>query len=136
MDPNANIAEQVKLAREMVTDNDGESIDTGDAVRLAELVIALDEWRSKGGFEPAAAPASADATKWNFWLPDSDRSTGWTNHGYVLQFVCAGYGDTPDAAWESAKRAEVDGLGVPEGFHLPDTVVAIREGAEWPLEVT
>jgi hypothetical protein len=33
-------------------DEDSEHIDTGDAVRLAELAQALDEWLSKGGFPP------------------------------------------------------------------------------------
>lgn len=69
-------------------------------------------------------------TQWNFWLPDEDRSSGWTNHCYVLQFVCAGLGDTPAEAWESAKRGEVPDLAFPEGFHLPDNVIAIREDAE------
>jgi hypothetical protein len=35
---------------------------------------------------------------WNFWLPDADRSTGWTNHGYALRLVCHGYGATPGDA--------------------------------------
>jgi hypothetical protein len=52
MDPDANMAEQLEIAREMVTDNDSESIDTGDAVRLAVLVLELHEWRTKGGFAP------------------------------------------------------------------------------------
>lgn len=42
---------------------------------------------------------------WNFWLPDADRSTGWTNHGYVLQLVCHGYGTTPAEAWKTRDRA-------------------------------
>jgi hypothetical protein len=99
MDPNANIAEQVQLAHTILrVEFDADEV----TARLAELVLALDEWRSKGGFAPAAAPASTDETdetKWNFWLPDSDRSCGWTNHGYVLQFVCAGNGATPEEAW-------------------------------------
>jgi hypothetical protein len=77
-----------------------------------------------------------DAPLWNFWLPDSDRSTGWTNHGYVLQFVCAGRGDTPEEAWASAKRGEIPDLSVPEDFLLPDTVVAIRKDAERPFEAS
>jgi hypothetical protein len=135
MDPNANIAEQVQLAHTILrVEFDADEV----TARLAELVLALDEWRSKGGFAPAAAPASTDETdetKWNFWLPDSDRSCGWTNHGYVLQFVCAGNGATPEEAWQSAKRGEIADLGVPEDFLLPDSVVAIREDAERPLEV-
>jgi hypothetical protein len=146
MDPNANVREQLELARQIfdwlatyqVPGIGDQAIGTHDAqnvARLAELVLALDEWRSKGGFAPAAAPASTDETKWNFWLPDSDRSCGWTNHGYVLQFVCAGNGATPEEAWQSAKRGELANLGVPEEFLMPDSVVAIREDAERPLEV-
>jgi hypothetical protein len=71
MDPNANVAEQVKLAREITehprtvethSDDPGERYSlVHSAERLAELVLALDEWRGKGGFAPAAAPASVDA---------------------------------------------------------------------------
>jgi hypothetical protein len=81
-------------------------------------------------------PDSTDATAWNFWLPDEDRSSGWSNHCYVLQFVCAGKGATPEEAWESAKRGEIADLAFPAGaFHLPDTVVAIRADAEHNMEV-
>lgn len=68
---------------------------------------------------------------WNFWLPDEDRSTGWTSHGYVLQFVCQGYGSSPAAAWEDA----VDRGKIPDDLALPDRVVAIREDAERELVV-
>lgn len=50
MDPNANLAEQRRIVANMV---DGHITDE-DALRLAELVIALDEWISKGGFLPSA----------------------------------------------------------------------------------
>lgn len=59
MDPSANLREQLKLARRLV---DGEEPDDNpvavgayavDAARLAELVIALDEWIKGGGFLPA-----------------------------------------------------------------------------------
>jgi len=46
VDPNANLAEQLELARELVDD------ENPDAARLAELVIALDEWIARGGFLP------------------------------------------------------------------------------------
>ena len=50
MDPNANLAEQIELAQMIV---DGSVHDHRDAAdRLAELVLALDEWRRKGGFDP------------------------------------------------------------------------------------
>jgi hypothetical protein len=72
----------------------------------------------------------SDQTVWNFYLPDEDRSTGWTNHGYVLQFVCAGRGETPADAWASAKRNEIPDMGVPEDFLLPEIVTAIRASDE------
>ena len=53
MDPDANLEEQLALAH-AIADDDGESEDgfADDATRLAELVIALDEWIAKGGFLP------------------------------------------------------------------------------------
>jgi hypothetical protein len=45
MDPNANLNEQRNIIARMLADG-SESIDTGDAVRLAELARALDEWMS------------------------------------------------------------------------------------------
>lgn len=66
MDPEANIREQLEIARqlrellnppELVTPEEGS--DTGLEVialadRLSDLVIALDEWRRRGGFDPYA----------------------------------------------------------------------------------
>jgi hypothetical protein len=53
MDPTANLAEQLCIATRMQENDDaGESPDTHDALRLAELVIALDEWIRSGGFLP------------------------------------------------------------------------------------
>lgn len=54
MDPDANLKEQRLLAQTILHGDDADSIDTGDAVRLAELVQALDEWLVKGGFLPTA----------------------------------------------------------------------------------
>lgn len=53
MDPTANLADQKRLAERMLRD----FADTGrvlpeDAERLAELVLALDEWLRRGGFLP------------------------------------------------------------------------------------
>lgn len=65
-------------------------------------------------------------------MPDSDRSTGWTNHGLVLQFVCQGHGASPAEAWDSAtSRGDV-----PDDLFLPDRVVAIREDDEHELAVS
>ena len=64
MDPKANIQEQIELAKSIIkiTDQcpeDGEFLEEqkddicNDAIRLAELVLALDEWIQKGGFVSA-----------------------------------------------------------------------------------
>jgi hypothetical protein len=52
VDPDANLKEQLELA-----DSINKSAESGfespdDAWRLAELVLALDEWIKKGGFLP------------------------------------------------------------------------------------
>ena len=61
MDPNANIAEQLDLAAEILADIDRadpeEDIDALDAVlanaeKLAQLVLALNQWIATGGFLP------------------------------------------------------------------------------------
>jgi hypothetical protein len=59
MDPKANLEEQLALAASIMAAVDAADEETGeweldkdDATRLAELVIALDEWRRKGGFDP------------------------------------------------------------------------------------
>ena len=69
---------------------------------------------------------------WNFWLPDTDRSTGWTNHGYVLPLVCHGYGKRPADVWEDAQSRG----DIPDAFELPDTVIATRWDAEHELRVS
>jgi len=48
MDPNANLKEQLQLARRIV--EDGSAKRDGEA--LAELVLALDEWIWRGNFLP------------------------------------------------------------------------------------
>lgn len=54
MDPSANLKEQIEIAEQMfVLDEKGESLDEDDAFRLAELVLALDEWIRKAGHLPA-----------------------------------------------------------------------------------
>jgi hypothetical protein len=51
MDPDANLEEQRLLISRMLA-KDSEHLDTGDAVRLAELAQALDEWILRGGALP------------------------------------------------------------------------------------
>ncbi len=51
MDPNANLQEQREIVQRILAE-DSRDVDTGDAVRLAELVRELDAWLTKGGFLP------------------------------------------------------------------------------------
>lgn len=53
MDPDENLKEQKELAEQIIGDRSF-TVDAVDAHRLAELVLALDEWVSKGGFLPQA----------------------------------------------------------------------------------
>jgi hypothetical protein len=53
MDPDANLAEQLRLALLIQARPDyGET--AHDAVRLADLVLALNEWLARGGALPEA----------------------------------------------------------------------------------
>lgn len=57
MDPVANLKEQLEIARLFYPDREEDEITDGqvmvdNGVRLAELVLALDEWMRKGGFSP------------------------------------------------------------------------------------
>lgn len=55
MDPKANLAEQLRLSSRIVYQYENEKpLNEENVYRLAELVIALDEWRRKGGFSPYA----------------------------------------------------------------------------------
>lgn len=55
MDPDSNLAEQLRLAARIVQCLDkSRPIDDDDAGRLAELVESLDEWLREGGFLPHA----------------------------------------------------------------------------------
>jgi hypothetical protein len=62
MDPIVNLRRQREIARQMLDGDD--YVDTGDAVELAELVIALDDWRLRGGFDPyqPTSPAALSAS--------------------------------------------------------------------------
>ena len=53
MDPNSNLKEQLHLAQHIINTDDP-TVRVGAAIRLAELVEALDEWLRRGGFRPAA----------------------------------------------------------------------------------
>ena len=54
MDPEANLEEQRRLVKSINKARDNEQdVDQDDIHRLAELVEALDEWISRGGFLPS-----------------------------------------------------------------------------------
>jgi hypothetical protein len=53
MDPTANLGEQIKLAEKMLSPNEDGIISEDAAWRLAELVLSLNDWLSKGGFLPS-----------------------------------------------------------------------------------
>lgn len=55
MDPNANLTEALRLAGHIIWAVDSDrwiESDVTDAARLAELVVAMDEWIRAGGFLP------------------------------------------------------------------------------------
>ena len=51
MDPNANLAEQVRIAQKILTNPVNDPV---DIERLAELVISMNAWIHNGGFLPSA----------------------------------------------------------------------------------
>lgn len=53
LDPDANLKEQRELAKKILDRDDGNY----EAAALAELVLALDEWRKAGGFDPYGTAA-------------------------------------------------------------------------------
>jgi hypothetical protein len=60
MDPTATMAEQLDLASSIISDHErGRPVSEHDAVRLAELVLALDEWLRRGGFHPVTGATQA-----------------------------------------------------------------------------
>lgn len=65
MDPNENLKRQRELAREIIVLRDANKDDGAIVLlseELAELVLALDQWRLKGGFDPhrPASPSASD----------------------------------------------------------------------------
>lgn len=54
MDPDENLREQVEIAKDILLPDLSDMELEEKAVRLAELVVALDEWIRKGGFIPEA----------------------------------------------------------------------------------
>lgn len=47
-------------------------------------------------------------TEWNFWVEDSDRSWGWSNHVFTFGLCFSGYGETADEALAEAKKSQRD----------------------------
>lgn len=54
MDPNANLEELRRLVARILAEDIDEAFPNMNDLRLAELVLALDGWLSKGGFLPNA----------------------------------------------------------------------------------
>jgi len=54
MDPDANLTEQLELSKKLIhcLDNEPEPPELADIERLAELVLALNDWIRRGGFLP------------------------------------------------------------------------------------
>ena len=53
MDPNATLTEMLDLSERITAVSDSDKpVDEADAVRLAELVTAMNEWMQRGGFCP------------------------------------------------------------------------------------
>lgn len=86
MDPVANIAEQLDIANRILSPKDFERV--GDSERLSELVVELDAWRRKGGFDPYTTQRP---------VTDADRAK------YAQ--------DVHDRAWQrTAKRLGIEGV--------------------------
>jgi hypothetical protein len=53
VDPEANLQEQLSLSKRIIEKRDRELlVDESEVERLAELVVALDDWITRGGFLP------------------------------------------------------------------------------------
>lgn len=63
MDPNANLAESRAIATRILDGGLSDEQTQEEAARLAELVQALDEWISRGGFFPDAWQTKGGAAK-------------------------------------------------------------------------
>lgn len=61
MDPNANLAEQLRLAAQIIEADTDDRLRAELADRLAELVQALNEWISRRGALPDAWRHSNEA---------------------------------------------------------------------------
>lgn len=60
VEPSKNIERQRELALSVLSmaDTEDEPIEEETAIALAENVLALDEWRQKGGFDPYSVPTA------------------------------------------------------------------------------
>lgn len=52
MDPNFNLQAQLRLAAQLIREDDDVETAADKGAELAELVLALNEWITKGGFLP------------------------------------------------------------------------------------
>lgn len=99
MDPFANIKEQRELAQAIIAKFDAMEEPDNEiayqAEELARLVLALDEWRSKGGFDPYA-----------------NRQSFKTSDGYQLFLVGGKWVDSLDPDRQDL-AFDADGAGHP-----------------------
>lgn len=117
MDPNANIARQRELALSILAlEGSLEIREPGKPRRavwhyadeLAELVIALDEWRLKGGFDPYGSidPRLVDINKTMAAIDTDDRDN--TERELAFAMLAVAPNDAATLRWLAAccaKRA-------------------------------
>ena len=93
-----------------------------------QLAVRNTSVRFVGTAIAAQVGVDDEAMEWNFYLPDEDRNAVWTNHCYILQFVCNGFGADPAAAW---KEALAEGR-VPEDYDVAEppsvAIQTVHEG--------
>ena len=69
MDPNANREEQLRIIRNLIWQHEnGIPVDRDDILRLAELIIDLDNWIANGGFLPQAWSRAPNFIKHDAWI--------------------------------------------------------------------
>src|SRR4051812_28104654 len=97
MDPKANLEEQRRFAAELLNDDyDQENPPDfmSSALRLAELVQALDEWRRGGGFDPytpqdEASMKCPSCGEFKLCLWDADPYQSEIHNDHTQVWLCA-----------------------------------------------
>jgi hypothetical protein len=97
MDPKANIDEQHHLATSLLDTINAGAISQhpdieDDVKRLCELVLALDQWRSTGGFDPYPAPSASDkARAWDAIDEALTRNARGESHASAADVCAVGF---------------------------------------------